>query len=140
MIANIYTRLPDLNAALNLTAFVLICLGLAAIKRGDERAHKTLMLSAVGVSALFLTSYLIYHFEVGSVKFQGEGLIRWIYLAILISHIILAIVQVPLIILTVLWGLKEQREKHRRIAKITAPIWLYVSLTGVIVYVMLYWF
>lgn len=139
MVANIYTQLPDLNAALNLTAFILICCGLAAIKRGNERVHKALMLSAVGVSALFLTSYLIYHFEVGSVKFEGEGLIRWIYLAILIPHIVLAIVQVPLIIITVVRGLRGQREKHRRIARITAPIWLFVSVTGVIVYVMLYW-
>ena len=116
-----------------------ICLGLRAIKRGDEQKHKMWMLSAVSVSALFLISYLTYHAKVGSVKFDGEGPIRWFYLAILISHIILAAVQVPLIIMTVIRGLKDQREKHKKLAKITAPIWLYVSLTGVVVYVMLYW-
>lgn len=134
-----YAWLADLNAALNATAFVLIGFGLAAIKRGRERAHKVLMLTAVGVSALFLTSYLIYHWQVGSVKFQGEGPIRWVYLAILVSHVVLAAVQVPLIAMTVVYGLKDQRAKHRRLAVITAPIWLYVSFTGVVVYVMLYW-
>jgi len=134
-----YSFLADVNAALNATAFVLICAGLTAIKRGHERAHKALMLTAVGVSALFLASYLFYHYNVGSVKFEGEGPVRWFYLAILISHIILAVVQVPLIVMTVIRGLKDQRQKHKRLAKITAPIWLYVSLTGVVVYVMLYW-
>jgi len=134
-----YSYLADLNAALNATAFVLICSGLLAIKRGREHTHKVLMLSAVGVSAVFLMSYLIYHYKAGSVKFEGEGLVRWLYLAILISHIVLAVVQVPLIVMTVIRGLEDQREKHVRLAKITAPIWLYVSLTGVVVYVMLYW-
>ena len=131
--------LPDVNAALNSVAFVLICLGLAAIKRGDEVRHKKLMLSAVAVSATFLVSYLIYHYYVGSVKFQGQGFIRVVYFAILISHIILAAVQVPLIVGTVILGLRDRREKHRKWARITAPVWLYVSITGVIVYVMLYW-
>ena len=136
--AGIYHYLPDVNAVLNTIAFVLICAGLFAIKRGDERKHKILMLSAVGVSTLILISYLIYHFEVGSVKFEKEGFIRWIYFPLLISHVVLAFVQTPLIVLTVVRGLRDQRERHRKIAKITAPIWLYVSITGVIVYVMLY--
>ena len=97
------------------------------------------MLSAVTVSALFLVSYLTYHYMVGSVKFEGEGAIRWVYFTILISHVVLAVVQTPMIIITVIRGLKDQREKHKRLARITAPIWLYVSLTGVVVYVMLYW-
>lgn len=134
-----YSYLADVNAALNATAFVLICSGLIAIKRGQEHKHKVLMLSAVGVSAVFLMSYLTYHYKVGSVKFEGEGVIRWFYLAILISHIVLAVVQVPLIVMTVIRGLNDQRDKHVWWAKITAPIWLYVSLTGVVVYVMLYW-
>ena len=133
-----YSYLADLNAALNATAFVLICCGLIAIRRGNERAHKVWMLSAVTVSALFLVSYLTYHYMVGSVKFEGEGAIRWVYFTILISHIVLAVVQTPLIIMTVIRGLRDQREKHKRLARITAPIWLYVSLTGVVVYVMLY--
>ena len=134
-----YSYLADLNAALNATAFVLICCGLVAIKGGNERAHKVWMLSAVTVSALFLVSYLTYHYMVGSVEFEGEGAIRWVYFTILISHVVLAVVQTPLIIMTVIRGLKDQREKHKRLARITAPIWLYVSLTGVVVYVMLYW-
>ena len=139
MLASVVTHLPDLNAALNATAFVLICCGLVAIKRGNERLHKILMLSAVGVSMAFLISYLAYHFQVGSVKFEKVGLIRTVYLVILISHIILAVVQVPLIILTVIRGLRDQRAKHKKIARITAPVWIYVSVTGVVVYVMLYW-
>ena len=132
-------HLPDLNAALNAIAFTLIASGLIAIKRGNEILHKRLMLSAVAVSAAFLTSYLIYHFHVGSVKFQHGGALRVVYFVILISHTILAVVQVPLIIITVVRGLRDQRTKHKKIAKITAPIWLYVSATGVIVYLMLYW-
>lgn len=131
--------LPDLNALLNATAFTLVALGLAAIKRGDEARHKRLMLSAVAVSAAFLVSYLVYHFHVGSVKFTKTGAMRVVYFAVLISHTILAVVQVPLIVITVIRGLRDQRSKHKRIAKITAPIWLYVSATGVVVYVMLYW-
>ena len=134
----IYHYLPDVNAVLNSIAFALICAGLLAIKRGDERKHKILMLSAVSVSTLFLISYLIYHFEVGSVKFEKEGVIRWVYFPLLISHIVLAVVSVPLIIITVVRGLRDQRERHRKVAKITACIWLYVSITGVVVYVMLY--
>ena len=134
-----YSYLADVNAALNALAFVLICAGLIAIKRGHEHRHKVLMLSAVGVSALFLVSYLTYHYNVGSVRFEREGAVRVVYLIILVSHIVLAAVQVPLIIMTVVRGLQDQREKHLRLAKITAPIWLYVSLTGVVVYVMLYW-
>ena len=134
-----YANLADLNAILNGVAFVLICAGLAAIKRGNEDLHKKLMLAAVGVSAAFLVSYLVYHAKVGSVKYTGEGAIRYVYFAILITHVILAAVQVPLIIMTVIRGLKGQLDKHRRLARITAPIWLYVSLTGVVIYVMLYW-
>jgi uncharacterized membrane protein YozB (DUF420 family) len=129
--------LPDLNAALNAAAFVLVSAGLIAIKRGAERLHQVLMLSAVAVSAAFLTSYLIYHYQVGSVRYQGTGAMRALYLAILVSHIVLAVVQVPLILATVVLAYRN-RARHRRLAKITAPIWLYVSITGVIVYAMLY--
>ncbi len=134
-----YANLADLNAILNGIAFTLICAGLIAIKRGDERRHVRLMLAAVGVSTLFLISYLIYHAEVGSVAFEGQGAVRWFYFALLISHIVLAALQVPLIIGTVILGLRDRRAAHRRWAVITAPVWLYVSLTGVIVYLMLYW-
>ncbi len=138
--SEIYVYLPDVNATLNAVAFVLICAGLIAIKRGREHAHKVLMMTAVGVSALFLISYLIYHYKVGSVKYEREGAIRVVYLVILISHIILAAAQVPLIVMTVWYGLRDQRAKHKRWAKITAPVWLYVSVTGVVVYLMLYRF
>ncbi|MDA1222675.1 MAG: DUF420 domain-containing protein [Planctomycetota bacterium] len=131
-------NLADVNAALNALAFVLIVAGLTAIHRGHETLHKRLMLAATGVSALFLVSYLTYHLTCESVKFTGEGWIRPVYFVVLISHIVLAAVQVPLILMTVWTGLRDGRPKHRRLAKITAPIWLYVSVTGVVVYWMLY--
>ena len=130
--------LADVNAMLNGLAFVLIVAGLVAIKTRRERLHKILMLSATGVSALFLVSYLTYHANAEPVVFQGTGAISRIYYAILISHIVLAAVQVPLILMTVWSGLKDRRARHRRLAKVTTPIWLYVSLTGVVVYLMLY--
>lgn len=127
-----------MNATLNAIAFSLIVAGLIAIKRRREALHKALMLSAVGVSAAFLVSYLIYHFNAEPVKFTGEGIARVAYYTMLASHIVLAVVQVPLILMTVHAGLKDQRARHLRLAKITTPIWLYVSLTGVLVYVCLY--
>lgn len=139
MLAFDYTILADVDAALNATAFVLIVCGLLAIKRGNEALHKVLMLSATAVSAAFLVCYLTYHFNAEAVKFQGQGAIRTIYFVILVSHIVLAVVQVPLIVGTILHGLRDDREKHRKWARITAPIWLYVSITGVVIYVMLYW-
>ena len=130
--------LAHVNASLNAIALALIISGLLSIKRGNETLHKKLMLSAAGVSALFLVSYLTYHLNAESVKYKGEGFLRTVYFIILISHITLAIVQVPLIVLTILWGLQDRRVRHRKIARITAPIWLYVSFTGVVVYLMLY--
>jgi uncharacterized membrane protein YozB (DUF420 family) len=138
MIAGAAHWQAHLNAALNATAFVLICAGLIAIRQRRERLHQALMLSAVCVSAAFLVSYVIYHVNVGSVKFTREGVIRYVYRAILVSHVVLAFVQVPLIVLTVIAGLRDRRARHKKLAKVTAPIWLYVSLTGVIVYLMLY--
>ena len=133
-----YRILADVDAALNALAFLLICAGLIAIKRGHEDLHKKLMLTAVGVSAVFLCCYLTYHLNAPPVKFQGEGWIRPCYFTLLISHIVLAVVQVPLILRTVYLGLKDRRAQHKKWAKVTTPIWLYVSITGVIVYVMLY--
>src|SRR5262245_56627231 len=130
--------LADVDAVLNSIATVLIVAGLIAIKRGAIAVHKRLMLSAAVVSALFLCSYLTYHNTVGSVPFRGEGAIRGVYYALLISHVVLAVVQVPLILRTIWLGLKDRREQHRNWAKVPAPIWLYVSVTGVIVYVVLY--
>jgi len=130
--------LADVNATLNTTAFVLTVAGLVAIKRGKESTHKRLMLTAAGVSALFLTSYLTYHLTCEPVTFKGEGVIRYVYFSILISHVILAAALAPLLIATVVLGIRDRREKHRRFARVTAPIWIYVSITGVAVYVMLY--
>jgi uncharacterized membrane protein YozB (DUF420 family) len=133
-----YHQLPAVNAALNATATVLLVLGYALIKRGRERAHKWTMLVAFGVSILFLISYLVYHAEVGSVKFQGPPTVRKIYLAILLTHVVLAAIVPVLALLTIRSGLMDWRERHRRLAKWTFPIWLYVSVTGVVIYLMLY--
>ena len=133
-----YSLLPTINAILNATSGALVLLGYRNIRRGKDAIHKKFMLTAIGVSAIFLASYLTYHWEVGSIKFQGEGIIRIIYFSILISHTILAVVIVPMVLRTVYLALKGQFSKHRKIAKLTFPIWVYVSATGVIVYLMLY--
>lgn len=130
--------LADVNASLNATAFVLTVAGLVAIKRGRESSHKRLMLAAAVVSALFLASYLTYHATCEPVTFKGEGAIRYAYFGILISHVILAAALAPLLVTTVILGIRDRREKHRRFARVTAPIWIYVSITGVVVYLMLY--
>ena len=135
-----YSLLPTINAILNATSGVLVLLGYRNIRRGKDAIHKKFMLTAIGVSALFLASYLAYHWEVGSIKFQGEGIIRIIYFSILISHTILAVIIVPMVLRTAFLALKGQYAKHRKIAKLTFPIWVYVSATGVIVYLMLYQF
>lgn len=132
------SELPALNALLNSCATVLIVCGLVAIKLRKPKVHSGFMLAALAVSAAFLTSYLIYHYHVGQVKFAGVGAVRTVYFTILISHVILAIVNLPMIILTVIPAIRERFDKHRKWAKITAPIWLYVSVTGVIVYLMCY--
>lgn len=130
--------LAHVDAALNTLATVLIVCGLIAIKRGNVTLHKQLMLSAAAVSAVFLACYLTYHLNAEPVKFGHQGAIRTAYFALLISHVILAAVQVPLIATTIVLGLKDRRERHKKWAKVTAPMWLYVSVTGVIVYLLLY--
>lgn len=136
-----YTDLPALNATLNFISLLLLLGGFWAIRGKRIRVHRAFMLTAVGTSILFLTSYLIYHFEVGSVPFRGSGFYRPLYFTILITHVVLAASLVPLVIITVLRALKGQVERHRRIARWTLPIWLYVSTTGVVIYMMVYvWF
>lgn len=130
--------LPTLNASLNAVAGTLLALGYVAIKKKNEKLHKNLMVSALVVSAAFLTSYLIYHFHVPSKKFPDIGIMKTVYLLILIPHIILAAAMVPLILKTFWHAFRNEREKHKKIARITFPIWMYVSVTGVIVYFMLY--
>lgn len=132
------TDLPALNATLNAIATVLLLTGYALIRRGERQKHKACMLAALGMSALFLTSYVIYHLQVGSVPFKGTGWIRTVYFAVLIPHVILAAGIVPLVVITVSRGLSARYDKHRKIARVTLPLWLYVSVTGVIVYLMLY--
>ncbi len=133
--------LPTLNASLNAVAATFLLLGYIAIKQKKEELHKKLMISALVVSAAFLTSYLIYHYHVPSKKFPDLGWIKTVYLIILIPHIILAAAMVPMILKTFWHAFRNEREKHRKIARITFPIWMYVSVTGVVVYFMLYhWF
>jgi uncharacterized membrane protein YozB (DUF420 family) len=130
--------LPTLNAVLNGTSAVLLAFGYFFIRRKKVNLHKACMVSAFVTSTLFLVSYLIYHYHAGSKPFPGEGWTRPLYFAILISHVILATVTLPLSIVTLARGLRGRFEKHRSIARWALPIWLYVSVTGVAVYLMLY--
>ena len=132
------TDLPALNATLNATSFVLLTAGWFLIKSGRRQAHKWCMIAALVVSAAFLTSYVVYHLQVGSVPFQKTGWIRTLYFLVLIPHVILAVAIVPMILITVSRALSNKFDQHKKIAKITLPLWLYVSVTGVIVYLMLY--
>lgn len=132
------TDLPTLNAMLNGLAALLLVAGFVAIKRGHIEIHRRFMVSAFGVSGVFLTSYLVYHFEVGSVPYQGTGIWRTVYFAILIPHVILAAAVLPLALVTLRRGWVRSDAAHRRLARITLPVWLFVSVTGVLVYLMLY--
>ena len=137
MIAEQYAFFPALNATLNGTSAVLLVTGRALIARGRIAAHRACMIAAVIASAAFLTCYLFFHFKVGNILFLGQGWSRPVYFAILISHVTLAIVIVPLAIITLNRGLKARYDKHRAIARWTWPLWMYVSITGVIVFVFL---
>ena len=130
--------LPTLNALLNATSACLLALGYVLIRRGRRRAHEAVMQAALASSALFLVSYLVYHAQVGSVRFAGQGPIRTAYFAILISHTILAIAIVPLVLITFVRARRGRFDRHRAIARVTLPLWAYVSVTGVVVYWMLY--
>jgi len=130
--------LPALNATLNATAAVLLAIGWTLIRRGRVEQHRKVMIAAFCVSIAFLISYLVYHAQVGSVRFTKQGAIRIVYFAILISHTILAAAIVPMVLLSLSRGLKRQDVRHRAIARWTMPLWLYVSITGVVVYLMLY--
>jgi uncharacterized membrane protein YozB (DUF420 family) len=132
------SELPTLNAALNSLSAAFLCSGYFFIRAKSMRAHRACMLLAFGCSSLFLVSYLVYHYQVGSVGYKGQGWIRTLYFAILISHTVLAVTVVPLALLTLSRALSGKFPQHRRIARWTFPIWLYVSVTGVIVYWMLY--
>lgn len=130
--------LPHLNAALNATCTVLLLTGWALIKKKKIAQHRRVMIAAVATSAAFFTSYVIYHANIGSKPFAGTGVIRTIYFAILIPHVILAAAVLPPMLITFSRGLKRDDARHRKIARKTLPVWLFVSVTGVIVYLMLY--
>ncbi|MEM7351699.1 MAG: DUF420 domain-containing protein [Acidobacteriota bacterium] len=132
------TDLPTLNASLNGLAAVCLVVGYVFIRQGRREAHRRAMLTAFGCSIAFLVSYLFYHYNVGSVRFQGTGLIRRVYFTVLISHTVLAALVPFLAAVTLYRALRERFDKHRALARWTLPIWLYVSLTGIVVYWMLY--
>jgi uncharacterized membrane protein YozB (DUF420 family) len=134
------TDLPALNATLNAVAAVLLVTGYVLIRRGRRAAHKRAMLGALSTSALFLVSYVMYHLNAGSVPYQGQGLSRVVYFFILVTHVILAAAVLPLALVTAARGLGADFVRHVRIARWTFPIWLYVSVTGVVIYLMLYRF
>jgi protein SCO1/2 len=137
-------KLPTVNASLNALATALLVVGFVLVKRGRKTAHRNVMLAAFSTSVVFLGCYLVYHFALHHYtgthgkSFPGSGVARGIYFAILISHVILAAIVPVLAIVTIVRGLQADWERHRRIAKITFPIWLYVSITGVVIYLMLY--
>ena len=132
------TDLPALNATLNATSALCLTLGYIFIRRRDRVNHKRAMLTALGTSALFLVSYVIYHANVGSKPFPGQGPIRAVYLTILLTHIVLAAVIVPMALMTANRGLRARFDRHVALARWTLPLWMYVSVTGVVIYLMLY--
>jgi len=131
-------QLPAVNATLNALATILLVCGWTLIKTRRERAHKIVMLSAFAVSVVFLACYLVYHYHVGSVPFAGPGAVRVVYLTMLATHVVLAATVPFLAGITIFLGLTDRRKRHRQLARWTFPIWLYVSVTGVVIYVMLY--
>jgi uncharacterized membrane protein YozB (DUF420 family) len=130
--------LPALNAVLNAASATLLLTGWRLIRRRRVEAHRRAMLAAVASSTLFLVSYLVYHAQVGSVRFRGTGVLRVVYFTILISHTLLAAAIVPLVLLTMVRALQARFDRHRRLARVTFPLWCYVSVTGVVIYWMLY--
>ncbi len=133
-----YTAFPAINATLNGASAVLIVTGRRLIKRGRVAAHRACMIAAVVASSLFLICYIYYHAHAGVIRFQGQGLVRPVYFSILISHMILAAVIVPLVVITLARAWRGRFDRHRAIARWTFPVWLYVSVTGVVIYVMVY--
>ena len=133
-----YTVLPAVNATLNAISTVFLTVGWLFIRQRQVDRHRRCMLGAFTTSALFLTSYVVYHANVGSVPFTGQGVIRVVYFTILITHVVLAAAILPLALITLSRALARRFDRHRKIARWTLPLWLYVSVTGVVIYVMLY--
>ena len=138
--ADVYSVLPHLNAALNASSFILLSSGYYFIRRGRVIAHRNCQLSALAASIIFLISYVIYHQHHGTTRFAGQGIARPVYFTILTTHTILAVIIVPFVIVTLRRALRGDFLRHRRLARWTLPMWLYVSITGVLVYLMLYHF
>ncbi|MDZ7292092.1 MAG: DUF420 domain-containing protein [candidate division KSB1 bacterium] len=133
-----FADLPTVNAMLNSLSAIFLATGYYFIKTKKIAAHRISMFAALATSALFFLSYLIYHYHAGSKRFAGQGTIRMIYFTILISHTILAAAIVPLVLITLVRALRERFDQHKRLARWTLPLWFYVSVTGVIIYWMLY--
>lgn len=133
-----FSIFPAINASLNAASAVLITIGVALIRRGRRRAHQAFMIAAVSTSSLFLASYLYYHAHVGATRFPAHGWIRPVYFAILLTHTVLAAAIVPMVIVTLSRALRGRFDRHRALARWTYPAWLYVSVTGVVIYVLLY--
>ena len=129
--------MPGVNAALNATSATLLVAGLIAIRNGRREAHKRLMASAFAASAVFLVGYVLYHYAHGDTQYQGQGAIRIVYFSVLISHVLFSIVMLPMILTTFFLAARERFAAHKRLARWTLPIWLYVSVTGVLIYFML---
>lgn len=138
LFSDFISALPHFNAVLNFSSFVLLVSGYFFIRRKNIIAHRNCQIAALSVSVLFLISYLTYHSQHGATRFQGQGIVRPIYFTILTTHTILAVVIVPFVIITFLRAKRGDFLRHRSIARLTLPMWLYVSITGVLVYVMLY--
>lgn len=138
LLTDLYSVLPHLNATLNASSFVLLSAGYYFIRKGRVQAHRRCQLSALTASVLFLISYVIYHQHHGTTRFAGQGIARPIYFTVLTTHTILAAVIVPFVIITVRRAMRGDFVRHRAIARWTLPMWMYVSITGVVVYLMLY--
>jgi uncharacterized membrane protein YozB (DUF420 family) len=130
--------LPTVNAGFNTLCTIFLLTGYVMIRKKNIAAHRACMLTALGCSVLFLVGYLTYHFQVGTTHYQGEGVLRPIYFTVLLTHTVLAVAIVPMVIITLIRALRERFDKHKAIARWTLPIWMYVSVTGVVVYLMLY--
>lgn len=133
-----FTDLPTLNAFLNLISSILLLMGFVQIKAGNRVRHKKIMMSALAVSVLFLTSYLIYHFQVGSVPYPYHDWTRAVYFIILIPHVILAALMTPFILMAVWFAWHDQYDRHKRLVRWVWPVWMFVSVSGVVIYLMLY--
>ena len=129
--------LPPIYASINGVTAILLILAVMAIKKGNRRLHEKLMTSAIACSVVFLVMYVAYHMSSESTKFGGEGIIRYVYFILLISHIVLSVTIIPLVLFTYVRALSEQFDRHKKLARITFPLWLYVAVTGVIVYLMI---